>query len=272
MILAGLLLKMGSYGLIRICVGLFPQIIVEFGYLIMALGCFNIVWGAVACLVQQDMKRIIAFSSVSHMGFILVGMGAISAAAINGAIFQMVSHGFISAALFFLVGTVYERTHTRQLPEIGGGLAKQMPHLFYFWMFATLANLGLPLLSGFVAETAVFYGGFTGYTATYGHHAAEVRNWIYFACTGVLLTAGYMLWLLKRLFFGPEQPKWVGHLTDARPLEQGIAYGLCTIILVLGLCPYLLTKQYQQVSDKLGEYLVGKAEIGSLPVNKGKWQ
>ena len=271
MILAGLLLKMGSYGLIRICIGLFPQVVVEFGYLIIALGCFNIVWGAIACLVQQDMKRIIAFSSVSHMGFILVGMGALSGAAINGAIFQMVSHGFISAALFFLVGTVYERTHTRQLPEIGGGLAKQMPTLFYFWMFAALANLGLPALSGFVAETAVFYGAFTGYTATLGHHAAETRGWIYFACIGVVLTAGYMLWLLKRLFFGPEQAKWAGHLTDARPSETFLAYALSFIILALGVYPIMLTKKYQNVADSLGNYLLSKAQIGSLPAHD-KWQ
>jgi NADH-quinone oxidoreductase subunit M len=274
MILAGLLLKMGSYGLFRICLGLFPQIVTEFGYLIVALGCFNIVWGAIACLVQQDMKRIIAFSSVSHMGFILVGLGALSSAAINGAIFQMVSHGFISAALFFLVGTVYERTHTRQLPEIGGGLAKQMPTLFYFWMFASLANLGLPMLSGFVAETAVFYGAFTGYTATFGQHAAFTRIAIYIATTGVVLTAGYMLWLLKRLFFGPEQPKWVGHLTDARPSEKLIAWGLTAIIIALGVYPYMLTKKYQQVSDKMASCLLQKAQTGMLPPgpNAGKWQ
>jgi NADH-quinone oxidoreductase subunit M len=274
MILAGLLLKMGSYGLIRICVGLFPQIVAEFGYLILALGCFNIVWGAVACLVQQDMKRIIAFSSISHMGFVLVGMGALSAAAINGAIFQMVSHGFIAAALFFLVGTVYERTHTRQLPEIGGGLAKQMPTLFYFWMFAALANLGLPLLSGFVAETAVFYGAFTGYTATLGQHAAFTRDWIYFATTSVVLTAGYMLWLLKRLFFGPEQPKWVGHLTDARPSEKLLAWAMTAIIIALGVYPYMLTKKYQQVSDKMASFLLTKAQTqtGMLPGSTGKWQ
>jgi NADH-quinone oxidoreductase subunit M len=272
MILAGLLLKMGSYGLIRIGIGLFPQVVINFGYLLVALGCFNIVWGAIACLVQQDMKRIIAFSSVSHMGFILVGMGALSAAAINGAIFQMVSHGFISAALFFLVGAVYERTHTRQLSEIGGGLARQMPTIFYFWMFASLANLGLPLLSGFVAETAVFYGAFTGFTATFGSHANFTKDWIYFACTGVVLTAGYMLWLLKRLFFGPEQPKWVGHLTDARASEKLLAYAMSAIILGLGLCPLLLTSQYQLVADRLSNYLLTKAQAETSTDTQKKWQ
>ncbi|HEY9714296.1 MAG TPA: NADH-quinone oxidoreductase subunit M, partial [Chroococcales cyanobacterium] len=140
MILAGLLLKMGSYGLVRMNLGFFPGMFAELGWLITALGCFNIVWAAMACLVQQDMKRIIAFSSVSHMGFVLMGLGCLSAAGVSGAIFQMISHGIISAALFFLVGTVYERCHTRQLPEIGGGLAKQMPKLSYLWMFASMAN------------------------------------------------------------------------------------------------------------------------------------
>ena len=261
MILAGLLLKMGSYGLFRICIGFFPQVVVHYGWLIMSLGCFNIVWAAMACLVQQDMKRIIAFSSVSHMGFILLGMGALSAAAINGAIFQMLSHGFISAMLFFMVGCVYERTHTRQLPEIGGGLAQAMPTLFYFWMFACLANLGLPALSGFVAETAIYYGAFTSWVATVSPHAETTRTWIYISATGVLLTAGYMLWLLKRLFFGPIQAKWKGHLSDIRPSELALAYALTAMILLFGLYPYCLTKQYQIVADRMSANLMSKTSI-----------
>lgn len=130
MILAGLLLKMGSYGLVRICLGFFPSAIVDYGQWIMLLGAFNIVWAAMACLVQKDMKRIIALSSVSHMGFVLLGIASISALALQGAIFQMISHGVISALLFFLVGAVYERCHTRDISEIGGGLAKHMPVLF----------------------------------------------------------------------------------------------------------------------------------------------
>ncbi len=112
MILAGLLLKMGSYGLVRICMGFFPNVFIDHGNWIIYLGAWNIVWAAVACLVQVDMKRIIAFSSVSHMGFVLLGIGSLSQAGVNGAIFQMISHGIISAALFFYVGTIYERCHT----------------------------------------------------------------------------------------------------------------------------------------------------------------
>jgi NADH-quinone oxidoreductase subunit M len=246
MILAGLLLKMGSYGLVRICASFFPNVVADYGPWIMLLGAFNIVWGAVACLAQKDMKRIIAYSSVSHMGFILMGVGAATAAALSGAIFQMISHGVISAALFFLVGTVYERTHTRQIDEIGGGLAKQMPVLFYFWMFATLANLGLPGLSGFVAETAIYYGAYTSPFASVAGQAALAKGAVLFATSGVLLTACYMLWLLKRLFFGEELAKWKGHLADARPTERAVAWGLSLAIFALGVYPLLLSHEYDQ--------------------------
>lgn len=270
MILAGLLLKMGSYGLVRICLSFFPGVFLEFGWLIMILGAFNIVWAAMACLVQTDMKRIIAFSSVSHMGFVLLGIGCLTSGGISGAIFQMISHGIISAALFFLVGAVYERTHTRQLGEIGGGLAKAMPVLFYFWMFCALANLGLPGLSGFVAETAVFYGAYTSSWVTQiAAAAAIVKPWIWFAATGVILTAGYMLWLLKRLFYGPMLPKWEGHLSDARPLETGLAYSMCGMILAMGICPSLLIRYYGPVADSaayvMNMHLPTQMPIGYLP-------
>lgn len=253
MILAGLLLKMGSYGLVRICMGFFPDVVATYGSWIIALGCFNVVWAAIACLVQTDMKRVIAYSSVSHMGFILIGVGAVSAAALSGAIFQMIAHGVISAALFFLVGTIYDRTHTRSIPEIGGGLAKQMPYVFYFWMLAAMANLGLPGLAGFVAEVTCFYGAFTGAMATVGPDPELVHTALIIACTGVILTAGYMLWLLKRLFYGPEQPKWVGHLSDMNPTEKIVAYGLSVFILALGIYPMMLTKTYTPYSDHVAK-------------------
>jgi NADH-quinone oxidoreductase subunit M len=258
MILAGLLLKMGSYGLVRICASYFPNVMLTYGSWIIALGAFNIVWGAVACLVQKDMKRIIAYSSVSHMGFILIGVAALSTAALSGAIFQMISHGVISAALFFLVGTVYERTHTRQIDEIGGGLAKHMPVLFYFWMFAVLANLGLPGLSGFVAETAVYYGS---YMSPFTHMASQAdltKGAILFATTGTVLTAGYMLWLLKRLFFGdqnpdPPNPSWLHHLTDARMNEKIVATALTASILFLGIYPMSITPLYEPTARSVPE-------------------
>jgi NADH-quinone oxidoreductase subunit M len=246
MILAGLLLKMGSYGLVRIVLGFFPDVVVQYGAVIMALGCFNIVWAAVACLVQTDMKRVIALSSVSHMGFVLLGLGSLSAAALNGAIFQMVAHGFISAALFFLVGVVYDRVHTRNIAEIGGGLAREMPTAFYFWLLACMANLGLPALAGFVAEATCFYGAFTSPIAAAFPWA---RYWIIFACTGVILSAAYMLWLIRRLFYGPENPRWVGHLFDMSANERVVGAVLSFFIVALGIYPLWLTRYYTDVSD-----------------------
>jgi len=261
MILAGLLLKMGSYGLVRICMGFFPDAIIAFAVAVMALGAFNIIWAAIACLVQDDMKRIIAFSSISHMGFILLGMGSLSAAALNGAIFQMVSHGFISALLFFLVGTIYDRCHTRLIGEVGGGLARQMPSIFYFWMLAALANLGLPALSGFVAEATVFYGSFTSPMASMPAHADLVRALIVFSSTGVILSAGYMLWLLKRLFFGPEQAKWAGHLSDAKPFELAVASTLSFFVIALGVYPLLLTNAYTPLADRMAGDISARTSI-----------
>lgn len=251
MILAALLLKMGAYGLVRICMGFFPNVFGNYGQWIMLLGAFNIVWAAIACLVQKDMKRIIAFSSISHMGFVLLAIGSLSAAALNGAIFQMISHGIISAALFFLVGAVYERCHTRDLAEIGGGLARQMPYLFYFWMLAALANLGLPGLSGFVGETGVYYGAYTSPMAASSLHGAFAKGIVLFATLGVILTAGYMLWLLKRLFYGRELPKWVNHLSDARFNEKFVAWCLSIGMIGLGIYPLILTKQFNSVSDNI---------------------
>ncbi len=266
MILAGLLLKMGSYGLVRICMDFFPSVMYDYGHWIMLLGAFNIVWAAMACLVQTDMKRIIAFSSVSHMGFVLLGVGSLSAAAVNGAIFQMISHGVISAALFFLVGTVYERTHTRDIHEIGGGLAKEMPYIYYMWMFAVMANLGLPGLSGFVAEVAVFYGSYTSPLASIAapHHAL-VQTAIVVAATGVILTAGYMLWLFKRLFYGDLMAKWKGHLSDARPNEKIVGWALSLSILALGIYPAFLINQYGNVADSVTRGILSKMTISQNP-------
>lgn len=268
MILAGLLLKMGSYGLVRICMGFFPAFFADYAPWIIALGAVNILWGAIACLVQKDMKRIIAFSSVSHMGFILLGIGSLSTAAVNGAIFQMLSHGFISALLFFMVGTVYERCHTRLLPEIGGGLAFQMPILFYFWMFATMANLGLPALSGFVGEVTVFYGAYTSPLAHSSLHGAWSQGWIVASALSVILTAGYMLWLLKRLFYGPEQPKWKGHLYDATVTEKFVATCLCTLTLLFGVAPYLLTDMFSRVGDRITLDVLNRVQISQSDTTK----
>lgn len=261
MILAGLLLKMGSYGLVRVVLGFFPDVVVEFGQWFIILGCFNIVWAAIACLVQTDMKRVIAYSSVSHMGFVLMGVGSLSAAALSGAIFQMIAHGFISAALFFLVGVIYDRVHTRDIHEIGGGLARQMPTAFYFWLLACMANLGLPALAGFVAEVTCFYGAFTSPIVT---AMPALRGWLVFACLGVILSASYMLWLIRRLFYGPENPKWVGHLFDMSLNERIVGFVLSVFIVALGIYPLMVTNMYSSVSDAYAKTAASKISTPAL--------
>jgi len=163
--------------------------------------------------------------------------------------------------LFFLVGCVYERCHTRLLNELGGGLAFGMPVLFYFWMFATMANLGLPALSGFVGEVTCFYGAFTSPVATQGAAAVMAKGWIAAACVGVVLTAGYMLWLLKRLFYGQEIAKWKGHLWDCTLTERIVGATLAVLILAYGVYPIWLTTWYGRVGDRITASVVNRSQI-----------
>jgi len=246
-------------------VPLFPEAARSFAPVAMTLGVIGIIYAALMAFSQSDLKRLVAYTSVSHMGFILLGMACASALALQGAVFQMISHGVISALLFFLVGAVYERCHTRDLTEIGGGLAKQMPILFYFWMFACLANLGLPGLSGFVAETAVYYGSFTSVMVSSVVKGILGKPVIIFSTLGVILTAGYMLWLLKRIFFGPELEKWAGHLSDARPTEKLVAWSLSIVVIGLGLFPILLTSQFNYTTETLNRLVISQVSNLSTP-------
>ena len=228
-LLAGILLKMGGYGMIRICVGFFPGAAKQFSLAILALGVIGILWGGFAALVQDDMKRMVAYSSVSHMGFVLLGMSALTAVALNGAVFQLFAHGVITAALFLLVGLVYDRTHTRSIRELGG-LAQRMPYLTVAWVIAALASLGLPGFAGFVAEFEIFVGSF-------GVHKIGT----FLAVFGVVLSAGYLLWMLERVFFGQLKEAWQ-KLKDPGPLELGYIAGMLFVIFLVGVAPKILTQ------------------------------
>lgn len=255
MLLAGILLKMGGYGIYRICVGFFPHVLSELALWIAILAAVNIIGAAVACLVQDDMKRIIAYSSVSHMGFVLLGVASLTPAGFSGGIFQMFSHGLISAALFMLVGTLYERTHTRQISDYGG-MTKYMPKCFYLFTLATMANLALPALSGFVGESLVFYGAFSSElfkqfpTKLYFNFG---QICVLFSALGVILTAGYMLWLLQRVFMGPENTKW-SKLTDLRTSEIVVLGSLLALVVVWGVYPVSLSNLYEPSSSALVEF------------------
>ena len=235
-ILAGVLLKMGAYGLIRVCLTLVPGGVQEFAPWLAVIAAINIIYGAGICLVQTDMKKLIAYSSVSHMGVILLGVAAAAAsfggmafrqAALTGATIQMFSHGLITGLLFFCVGVIYDHAHTREI-AVFGGVAKKMPLLATLFTFAGLASLGLPGLAGFVAEYITF-------TASY-------QVWTVVTIVSVftmILTASYLLWMLKRVFYGPFNTKW-NWLPDANWREAVPLISLAVFIVFVGIFPNVL--------------------------------
>lgn len=249
MLLAGILLKMGAYGMLRFCFGWFPDAAVVLAPYLVFIGMVNIVYTAGVAMVQADMKKLIAYSSVSHMGFVLVGLGALNDIGFNGAVFQMISHGLISAGLFMIVGTLYTRTHSRLIADMGG-FGKNLPKIFFFALVICLASLGLPLLAGFPAETLVFYGAFVS-TAfknipLFGGLVLNlsIQTLTILSAIGVILAAAYLLWMVQRVFMGPVFPKWTD-LKDALPSETFVLAGLSFLILVFGLFPSWVTNQFE---------------------------
>ena len=237
--LAGVLLKMGGYGMIRLAVGLFPGVAAEFAWLLALLAAFSILYGALVTLRQTDLKRLIAYSSISHMGYVLLGIssvagasGLVSPVGLTGASLQMFTHGTITGLLFLLVGLLYEKTHTRHMPDLGG-LASRMPLLATAFLIAGLASLGLPGLSGFPAEVTVFLGTF------------PVWGWATaLAVFGIVITAGYILWMIQRSFFGPETKRFP-HVGDATLMEVIPIAVLVIPILVIGIYPAVLTDVFK---------------------------
>jgi NADH-quinone oxidoreductase subunit M len=226
-LLAGVLLKMGAYGLLRANVGMLPDATRQFATALAVLAVINILYGALVAMMQSDLKRVIANSSISHMGYVVLGASALTPMALEGAVFQMFTHGTITGLLFVMVGLVYDRTHTREISALGG-LAGRMPFIAVVFVIAALASLGLPGLSGFVAEFLVFIGSFPvwGVATVLGVFT-------------IVVTAGYMLWLLERVFFGPQRPQW-GSLGDASRLEVATVSALVAAIVLVGVFPALL--------------------------------
>jgi|SRR5690554_373222 len=225
-ILAGVLLKMGTYGILRISYPVFPEITHQLLWYIGLFGMINILYGALCAMAQKDFKKLIAYSSVSHMGFVLLGMASLNSLGVSGAIFQMFNHGTITAMLFLIVGVLYDRTHTRGLDDFGG-MATQMPVYTGFTTVAFFAAIGLPGLSGFVSEAFVFLGAF-------GHEL--IRTVTIISALGIVLGAGYMLWTLQRVFLGTVKEKWSG-LKDLTAREYIMFAPLTIIIIFLGVYP-----------------------------------
>jgi NADH-quinone oxidoreductase subunit M len=225
-ILAGVLLKMGTYGIIRISFPIFPEITRQLAWWIALFGMINIIYGALCAMAQKDFKKLIAYSSVSHMGYVLLGMASLTATGMSGAIFQMFNHGTITAMLFLIVGVVYDRAHTRGLDDFGG-LANQMPIYTGFVTVAFFAAIGLPSMSGFISESFVFLGGFS---------SASIRIITMISTLGILLGAGYMLWTLQRVYLGKLNEKW-NDLPDLTAREYLMLVPLTLIVIFLGVYP-----------------------------------
>ena len=252
MLLAGILLKMGGYALIRMNAGMLPDAHATFAPLLIVLGVVNIVYAALTSFAQRNLKRKIAYSSISHMGFVLIGIASFTDVGMSGAVLQMVSHGLIGASLFFLVGATYDRTHTLMLDEMGG-VGQKMKKIFAMFTVCSMASLALPGMSGFVAELMVFVGFVTSdaYSLTF----KVVMTLI--AAIGVVLTPIYLLSMLREIFFGAENQELVEHeeLIDAEPREVFIIACLLVPIIGVGFYPKLLTEIYDSTTTTLTAHL-----------------
>ncbi len=227
MLHAGVLMKLGAYGIIRVGMTLFPEGAVAWTPLLLGLATVNVLYGAISAMAQRDLKYVIGYSSVSHMGYVLMGLGALSPVAMNGAVLQMFSHGVMTALFFALVGAIYDQAHTREI-AIFGGLARRVPFVAAMFAVAGFTSLGLPGLAGFAAEFLIFAGLFQRYPI-FGALAV-------FAAA---ITAVYVLRLLATAFFGPPNPRW-DKLEDASKPEQVAMSVLAITLVVVGILPGLL--------------------------------
>ncbi|MBE2201379.1 MAG: NADH-quinone oxidoreductase subunit M [Anaerolinea sp.] len=230
-ILAGVLLKMGTYGFIRFNLPLFPEAAYHFAPAIAVLAIIGIIYGAIVSFAQKDVKKLVAYSSISHLGFVMLGIFALNEAGLQGAILQGVNHGLSTGALFFLVGVIYEQRHTRLMSDFGG-LWKAMPVFAVLSLIVTLSSMGLPGLNGFVGEFTILLGSM-------GSTALGARPWIYtaFATTGVILAAVYLLWMYQNVFMGPLDKEENKKLRDMNGGELAIMLSFLLFIFWIGLAP-----------------------------------
>jgi NADH-quinone oxidoreductase subunit M len=238
-ILAGVMLKLGTYGILRFCLPLFPNAAHRMAPLIGTLAIIGIVYGALVATVQHDLKRLVAYTSVSHLGFVVLGLFAFSTISIQGAIYQMLNHGVSTGGLFLAVGMLYDRRHTHEIKEFGG-LATPMPTLMAFFLFICLSSLALPLLNGFVGEFLILIGVFES------HH-----TWGAWAASGSVLSAIYLLWAYQRTALGEVTVEQNRALADASRRERLILVALAVLILVMGVGSPLFTRRMAASADKV---------------------
>jgi NADH-quinone oxidoreductase subunit M len=229
-ILAGVLLKMGTYGFVRFAFPLFPEAAMYFAPFISALAVIGIIYGALVAMVQPDMKKLVAYSSVSHLGFVVLGICAMNVQGVQGAVYQMIAHGVSTGGLFLIVGMLSDRRHTRLIAEFGG-LKHPMPRLTAVFFVITLSSIGLPTLNGFIGEFLTLLGAF-------------MRDWRFaaFATTGVILSAIYMLWLMQRVYYGPVTNEKNAALPDLSAREWAAALPLVAAAILMGVFPTLFLR------------------------------
>jgi len=258
-VLAGILLKMGGYGFLRFSIPMFPLATAEFTPLIFALSVVAIIYTSLVALAQEDIKKLIAYSSVAHMGFVTMGLFTLTAQGIQGGIFQMLSHGIVSAALFLCVGVIYDRMHTREIAAYGG-LVERMPIYAFCFMVFTLANVGLPGTSGFIGEFLTLIGAF------------RVNTWVTFlATTGVILSAAYALWLYRRVIFGKLDKPALKTILDMGPREVAIMAPLVILTILFGIHPMpVLDVTAQSVETLISNYQSALAAAGHTGLALGR--
>ncbi|HVT46013.1 MAG TPA: NADH-quinone oxidoreductase subunit M [Thermoanaerobaculia bacterium] len=243
-ILAAVLLKMGTYGFVRFALPILPDATRQLVVPIVVLSIIGIIYGALVSLVQKDMKKLVAYSSVSHLGFVMLGMFALNPMGLSGSVLQMINHGISTGALFLLVGIIYERRHTRLISEYGG-LAKQMPVYATFFLIAALSSMGLPALNGFVGEFTILLGA-----------ANRSIVWAVFAAVGIVLGAAYLLWLYQRVFWGPLDNPANQQLSDVNGREILTLVPLVILMFWIGLAP----RPFFEIIEQPVQYLVEKVD------------
>jgi NADH-quinone oxidoreductase subunit M len=243
-ILAAVLLKMGTYGFVRFALPILPDATKQLIIPIVVLSIIGIIYGALVSLVQKDMKKLVAYSSVSHLGFVMLGMFALNPMGLKGSVLQMINHGISTGALFLLVGIIYERRHTRLISEYGG-LAKQMPMYATLFLIAALSSMGLPALNGFIGEFTILLGA-----------ANRSIVWASFASVGIVLGAAYLLWLYQRVFWGPLDNPANKTLPDVNRRELGLLLALVVIMVWMGIKPAV----FFDVIEEPVNYIVRKVD------------
>jgi NADH-quinone oxidoreductase subunit M len=257
-ILAGVLLKMGTYGILRFCLPLFPRASLELAPWIGILAVIAVIYGALVALVQPDFKKLVAYSSVSHMGLVVLGIFAFNVIGMQGAMFQMLAHGVSTGGLFLVAGMLYDRRHTHRIAEFGG-LARPMPRISAFLLFIALSSIGLPMLNGFVGEFLILNGTFLANKA-----------WAAFAASGVILSAVYLLWAYQRVVFGTVTEEKNVALPDADARERGILAAVCVLILLMGVASPLITTRTEaslqhvlKLMERPGAYFAQEESAGA---------